>query len=773
MPQALKVLVVEDNLQDAELVVRELRRAGFEPAWQRVDTEAAYLDQLQPGLDLVISDYAMPQFSGLRALELLKQRGIDLPFILVSGTIGEETAVAAMKQGAADYLLKDRLARLGEAVNHALEEGRLRRERRQADDALRIANAQLGQLLEHSPVVLYMLKLDGDRIVPRLVSENITAMLGFTVAETLSYEWWHGQLHPDDRERAVNSVTETVGTGASRTEYRLRHKDGHYCWIDDARRLIRNAAGEPGEMIGGWTDITERKRAEEVVRQASGNVARDRRNRVRIDLAILVAGTAAIYVLAARFNWFEAVSRWVLAHELAQLDETILATLFLVAGLAVFGFRRWRESESELTSRQQTQAALELLHGELDRRVKQRTGELGSANQALRGEIAERKKLEEQFLRAQRMEAIGTLASGIAHDLNNILAPMLMAAGLLKGKLTEQRDRDILSMVEHSAQRGASIIRQLLTFSRGAAGERVSIQPKHLLKEIVQIMQETFPRNIAIEQEVPNNLWIVAADATQLHQVLLNLCVNARDAMPEGGTLTLAATNLRIGEDQAPPEAKAGPHVVVAVTDTGHGIPRQDIDRIFDPFFTTKALGKGTGLGLSTVSTIVKGHGGHVTVNSEPGRGTVFKVYLPATEDTGDPVQHGSAAPMLVGHGELILVVDDEAPILEAASRVLQDYGYRALTAANGEEAIKLFIQYRETVRLVLTDVMMPVMGGVELIRALRVLAPDIRVVATSGLDQDDKREELAGLNVTDILAKPCAPSALLHAIQRALASKG
>ncbi len=388
-------------------------------------------------------------------------------------------------------------------------------------------------------------------------------------------------------------------------------------------------------------------------------------------------------------------------------------------------------------------------------------------------DITEQKLLEEKFLRSQRLEAIGTLAGGVAHDLNNILAPMLMAAGLLKHKLVNQRDREILSMVELGAQRGANIIKQLLTFSRGVEGERVNVQIRHLIDEMVHLMRETFPRNIEIRQHIPSDLWSVVADATQLNQVLMNLCVNARDAMPDGGRLTLEVCNTELSEEESNIHvaAKPGPYIIIKVSDTGHGIPPAVIDRIFDPFFTTKGIGKGTGLGLSTVVGIVKSHGGFLTVYSEPGRGAAFKVYLPASRDPVLARTSASTPPMPVGHNELILVVDDEELICETISRTLMSRGYRVLTACNGEEAIQVFSQHHDAVRLVLTDVMMPVMGGVELIQALRVLEPEIRILATSGLDQDDRRVELLALGVTEILGKPFAPAQLLKMVEQALSS--
>jgi CheY-like chemotaxis protein len=254
----------------------------------------------------------------------------------------------------------------------------------------------------------------------------------------------------------------------------------------------------------------------------------------------------------------------------------------------------------------------------------------------------------------------------------------------------------------------------------------------------------------------------------------MNLCVNARDAMPKGGKLTLEAQNLEIGQAEAELHSlvKPGPYVVLSVTDTGHGIPPETLPRIFDPFFTTKGVGKGTGLGLSTVLGIAKSHGGSVTVYSEPDRGTVFKVYIPATGDSAEVASAGSFAPMPLGHGELILVVDDEAAIRDTTGRVLRQHGYRALTASNGGEAITLFVQHTGSVRAVLTDVMMPGMGGLELIRALRILDPDLKIIATSGMERDDQRSEFAGLGVTEILPKPCSPAAVLKAVDRMLAAK-
>ncbi|HWA28847.1 MAG TPA: ATP-binding protein [Lacunisphaera sp.] len=381
-------------------------------------------------------------------------------------------------------------------------------------------------------------------------------------------------------------------------------------------------------------------------------------------------------------------------------------------------------------------------------------------------DVTERKKLEEQFLHAQRMEAVGTLAGGIAHDLNNILAPVLMAAGLLRDRLPDPHDQAMLKMVETSAQRGADIIRQLLTFSRGIEGARVAVQLRHLIKDMVHIMRETFPRDITIDQEVPANLWSVTADPTQLHQVLMNLCVNARDAMANGGRLRIRAQNaLRPAPGgNSDPAGQPEPVVTVSVTDTGTGIPPEAMDRIFDPFFTTKEVGKGTGLGLSTVMGIIKSHGGTITVASEVGKGTTFTMTLPAVR-TAAPQNEITPRTVTGGQGELILVVDDEENVREAIQSALEAHNYRVLLAANGREAVQRFLEHQDGIQLVLTDVMMPLMGGLELTRSLRTINPRLSIVAMTGQNQETRQAEFEALGVSEILLKPFLPDTLLFAI--------
>jgi signal transduction histidine kinase/ActR/RegA family two-component response regulator len=386
-------------------------------------------------------------------------------------------------------------------------------------------------------------------------------------------------------------------------------------------------------------------------------------------------------------------------------------------------------------------------------------------------DVTETKKLESQFLRAQRLESIGTLASGIAHDLNNILSPILMSVSLLRRDLKDPGAEKMLNIVETSAERGAGIVKQVLTFARGVEGERVLLQPKHLISELSKIMTQTFPRNVDIQTNLPTELWTVSGDATQLHQVLLNLCVNARDAMPQGGTLHVGAENVTVDEQLARmnPGAQLGPHVVLRVGDTGSGMSVETMDKIFDPFFTTKEVGKGTGLGLATVLGIVKGHGGFLSLQSEIGVGTTFRIYLPSSGDTTGAAKEEGPIEVKRGNGERVLVVDDEPPIREALVGTLESNGYRAFTAEDGSDALALYFQRKEEIDVVLTDLAMAQMDGIALVRSLRKVNPDVRVIVSSGHMQKDNMVVLNGLGVKSFLDKPYSADKLLRALREIL----
>jgi CheY-like chemotaxis protein len=367
------------------------------------------------------------------------------------------------------------------------------------------------------------------------------------------------------------------------------------------------------------------------------------------------------------------------------------------------------------------------------------------------------------------LEAVGTLASGVAHDLNNILTPMLMASGILRDKLADARDRELMTLLDDGGRRGAAIIRQLLAFSRNLAQDRVPVDPRQLLRDMVQLMRSSFPKEIRVAETAMDVPGLVEAEPNQLHQVLMNLCVNARDAMPTGGTISLGLDRV---EMPAMAGAKGGPFLVLSVADTGHGIAPEVMDKIFDPFFTTKPLGKGTGLGLASVHGIVKAHHGFVRVESRPGRGTLFRVFLPARDGLMPAAESSLPAPEFSTDSttsSTILVVDDDPAVLMVTGRFLQRRGYRVIQAASGHEALTALRSHQTEVALVITDFSMPEMDGPTLAPLLREIKPGLKILGVSGLNHDNRARELAELGFAEVLAKPYELADLLQVVRRHL----
>jgi PAS domain S-box-containing protein len=759
MSGPLRTLIVAGRDSDAQLVVRELERAGFDPKWTRVETEEQFLNQLEASPDVIVADRTLSKFGAMRALEVLQKKGLDIPLIIVSGSVGEDIAVEAMRHGAADYLHKDRLDRLGRAVNNALEQSRSRKESKRCTAELRSTHEQLHRLLAQSPAVIYSLKIEDHHITPTVVSDNIERLLGVSVTESMRYEWWLESLHPDDRKRVLNKVSESLSGDGYSIEYRIRHKDGSYHWVEDNNRIVRDVLGVATESVGVWTDITERKEAEERLREQADII-----NRAHDAIIVLNFEDQRVVFwndgAKNLYGWTadEAIGKSITGLNLTDPEQVeSLAKTLLATGKYLGETRQVTKDGKELT---------------VDSRATLVRNPDSSPRSVLiiNTDITEQKKLETQLLRAQRLESIGTLASGVAHDLNNILLPILMTATILRRDIPEQERLKFLDILEASAERGAQIVRQVFTFARGTDGDHVLLQPVYLLEEIAKITQETFSKAVRVRTSYPEDLWLIEGDPTQLHQVLLNLCLNARDSMPEGGDLSLSAENFDVDEQYVSmtPGLKPGPHVLINVIDTGSGIPSHIIDKIFDPFFTTKELGKGTGLGLSTVLGIVKSHGGAVNVYGGA-RGTAFRVFLPAAPGARPPAELESQAEIPTGHGETILLIDDETAIREVAKAVLSQSGYKVFTAEDGPSALAIFAQQSERIALVLTDSEMPIMSGLVLARVLRKMDGKIAIVLSTARDGDYSEAELGTLGVQACLNKPYTRETLLRTIDRVL----
>ena len=567
-------------------------------------------------------------------------------------------------------------------------------------------------------------------------------------------------LHPEEREQARNSFIEQLRTGAPyNIDHRIIRPDGSERIVHVKSDVVRDGRGRLIKIAGTVQDLTEQRKAERLLHQQARliNLASDAISVRNLDGTIRTWNNGA-----------ERLYGWT-AEEICGRR----AVDFIYPDT-----NRYEQANDELLRRGEWRG--ELSHVCKDGRritvnsrwtlVRDERGEPESIL-VIHTDITEQKKLEAQFLRSQRLESIGTLAAGVAHDLNNILAPILLVAPLLRGDLESQEEKEtFLSLVQASAERGANLVKQMLTFARGADGERVLVQPSHLLAEVAKIAGQTFPKSITIETESPKDAWMVEGDPTQLQQVLLNLCVNARDAMPNGGRLRLRIENFEVDDHYASmmADAKAGSYVLLQVRDEGRGIPRHVLDKIFDPFFTTKDVGHGTGLGLSTVLGIVKSYGGFVTFSSEPGD-TIFQVFLPASRSHLPETETGESLSVPNGHGEKILIVDDEPLILEAARRVLEGWGYEPVVAEDGVAALALYAQEPESFDLILTDLVMPLMNGLMLIRAVRKLNPEQKIILSTGRDEDLESPEIRSLGVDACLTKPHSREKLLVTLEETL----
>ena len=601
----VRILMLEDNPADVELAELELRRAGLEFTARRVATRAEFHDALRDfEPHLIVADHHLPQFTGAAALQLARAVAPDVPLILVTGSLDEETAVEYMKAGAADYILKDRLARLGPAVLGALRRQQEITERQRVEQQLRQREEYFRSLIEQAQDIIAVLDATG---AIRYASPSVFRLLGYTPA-ALSGRLLIELVHPDDLDPTLRVFGEGLVTrqGGRLLDVRVRHQDGTY-------RIL------------------------------------------------------------------EAVGRYL-------LDDPLVRGVVINAR-----------------------------------------------------DVTERRSLERQLLQAQKMEAVGRLAGGVAHDFNNVLTAILGYAGLLlDGLPTLSPLRPDLEEIRGAANRAAGLTRQLLAFSRKQVLEMRALDLNELVADMDKLLRRLLGEDIEVIAKLAPALGAVRADASQLEQVVVNLAVNARDAMPEGGTLLIETRNAELDDSYAREHVpvRPGPYVMLAVSDTGSGMTPETMSHVFEPFFTTKEAGKGTGLGLSTVYGIVKQSGGYVWCYTEEGHGTTFKVYLPRVDERVDRHPVRAAAGPARG-SETILLVEDEAALRSLTRRVLEKYGYTVLEAATADAASALARDHAGPIHLLLADVVLPGASGRTLADALLPRRGDLKVLFMSGYTED------------------------------------
>ncbi|MEH1966883.1 hybrid sensor histidine kinase/response regulator [Nostoc sp.] len=788
------ILIVDDTPINLELLFDLLKYYDFKVLVAENGKSALEMAEYASP-DLILLDILMPEIDGFETCRRLKANPAtqDIPVIFITAMTENVDKVKGLNIGAVDYITKpleneEVLAR----VNTHLRLGNLTKkltqqnkrlemeilERQRVEEKLRCHSAVLDEwnnryqaLIQASGQILYDWNLHTNEIK---YAGNIERILGYSMPEILGgLNRWLELVHPEDKNLFIEEINRVLSTKERfHLEFRVCRKDGTYITVEDNGYIFLDSTGKIARMAGFVIDITEQ--------QAALRDRKDAEQKIREQAALLDITTDAIIVQ----NLVNQIQFWNKGAEhlygwMAEEAQGKNANQLLYR----------KQNFCQLKNIQKTLAESGSWQGELHQVTKQGkemivasrwtlvNDDRGQAKSILivNSDITEKKQLEAQFLRAQRMESLGTLASGIAHDLNNALTPMMMTVQLLEARLPDEKSQQWLTIMETNVKRAADLVKQVLWFSRGSVGNFKTLDVRYLISEIEKIIKQTFSRAIEIRIDVPGqNLWNIFGDATQLHQVLMNLCINARDAMPHGGILKISAKNFWVDSHYARMniDANVGSYVMISVCDTGIGIKREIVDRIFEPFFTTKEVGKGTGLGLSTVLGIIKSHSGFVNVVTEVGKGTEFQVCLPVTQTIDTDGKLAGDHELPAGHGELILVVDDEDSIREVTQAWLEKNAYKVLVASDGIDAIALYTKHQQEISVVLIDMMMPFMDGPTTINVLKKIDPDIKIIGVSGLASNHEMIKSLGNNVKTLLSKPYTSSDLLRNLQMVINTK-
>ena len=764
MTTPVRVLMVEDSSADAKLIMAELRRSSLALEFHRVDDADAMRTALEAeSWGVVLSDWSMPRFSGLSALEVLRQSGKDIPFIIVSGTVGEDVAVDAMRAGAHDYVLKDRLARLAPAIERELRECAVRQAQRRLE-------ARFRAIAERSSDALILNRADG---IIEYVSAGVRGILGLPPEELVGTRFID-HIHPADRAFMLESMVRVRSPEPDesiRYECRLLRRDGSVRWVEGTRV---NMLADPavGAVVGSIRDVTDRKLTADALRASEARFSRLAESGIigivladvegtvhqANDAYLKLVGYSREEVSAGKLEW-----EGLTPPEWRGHGERAIADLREGRQVAPW--------ESELLRKDGTRVPILLgvamLEAPMCIAFAADLTEKKEAERALRATEAE-------LRHSQKMEAIGRLAGGVAHDFNNVLAVILCYAELAMLDLPpDDPTRGNVEEIQRAGRRAADLTRQLLMFSRKQVLAPTVLDLNDVVSGMARMLQRILGADVQLESCPLPSLGKVRVDRSSFEQVIMNLVVNARDAMPTGGKLTVSTDNVGIGEGHPlrRAELKPGRYVRLAVTDTGTGMDATTLGRMFEPFFTTKETGKGTGLGLSTVFGIVQQSGGDVRATSDVGKGTRVEIFLPEVEDPPEDARAKAQRGPSVRGTETILLVEDDDQVRGVARSILKRSGYDVIEARNGDDAIRSAEAHLGVIHLLLTDVVMPHMGGVELANRVTVLRPGLKVLYMSGYTDDSILKQGVEAAHVAYIQKPFTSEALARKVRDEIAS--
>jgi PAS domain S-box-containing protein len=765
----LQALIIEDSEDDALLLVRELERGGYIVTHERADTADGMIEALENrNWDIVFGDYSMPRFSGTDALRILREKGFDIPFIFVSGTMGEEIAVSAMQSGAQDYIVKGNFRRLIPAIERELRDAEVRKVRLQLIRGLRESEERYKVLAEAARDIIFIIDR-GQKI--RYINDFGASQQGRTPEEVIGKSIGE-LLSPDVALRQKPDLAAVFDTGKDAFhELKIPDPAGREIWGEAHLTPLRNNAGEIYAVLGIMRDITKRKKAEEALRRSEERFKRLVESVTNYIYTVKIEGGKAsstkhgpgCFAVTGYMSddYDDDPGLWLrMVHEADRPAVAEQANRMLIGGevkplehriLHKNGSIRW------------------VRNAPVPRR-----DELGkvTAYDGLITDITQRKKLEEQLSHAQKMEAIGLLAGGIAHDFNNILGAIIGFGNIIDMKTKDDDPNKVfLKEILDAGDRATNLAKSLLTFSRKQIIELKSQNLNDIVKGVEKFLWRIIGEDIEIKSTLASEELTVMVDRGQIEQVLMNLATNAKDAMPGGGSFFLTTGALRIDGDYVKRHGygEPGKYALLTVTDTGSGMDDETRERIFEPFFTTKDIGMGTGLGLSLVYGIIKQHDGFINVYSETLQGTTFKIYLPLINIEAIPDDGISVSAYPEGGSETLLVAEDDPVLRRMTADILGKFGYKIITAEDGEDALGKFMENKEEIRLLVLDVIMPKKNGKELYDEIKKIKPSIRVIFLSGYTSDLMHKKGILRETMDLLLKPVSPKVLLKKTREVL----